>query len=379
LGNCKYCGKPAGFLRSKHAECWEQNQKHERVIQNGRDQIAAAIRHAVINSSDLSELEKTITEIEKSSFVPSSERKALLVNGWGSAVNMFLEDGILDTKEKKQLIEFKEHFALSQDDLSTNSALERVIQNGRDQIATAIMSAVKSSTNLSELDKTISEIEQSLFVPTSERKEFLIKGWENSVELFLEDGILDTTEEKRLVEFKEHFALAQEDLNRIGALERTTKSAILRDILAGKIPVQRMTIDGNMPINFQKGEQLIWAFQGSKFLEDKVRRQFVGGSQGVSVRVMKGVYYRVGAFKGHSVENTERVHVDTGLVVITTKNIYFAGPRKSVRIPYTKIVSFEPFDDGIGLMRDAATAKPQIFVTGDGWFTYNLVTNLSKL
>jgi hypothetical protein len=94
---------------------------------------------------------------------------------------------------------------------------------------------------------------------------------------------------------------------------------------------------------------------------------------------MKGVYYRVGAFKGHAVESTERVHIDTGWVVITTKNIYFAGPQKSVRIPYAKIVSFEPFSDGIGLMRDAATAKPQIFVTGDGWFTYNLVTNLSQL
>ncbi len=78
-------------------------------------------------------------------------------------------------------------------------------------------------------------------------------------------------------------------------------------------------------------------------------------------------------------EHTERVHVDTGWFVVTDKNVYFAGPRKSVRIPYTKIVSFEPFSDGIGLMRDAASAKPQIFVTGDGWFTYNLVTNLSRI
>jgi hypothetical protein len=57
--------------------------------------------------------------------------------------------------------------------------------------------------------------------------------------------------------------------------------------------------------------------------------------------------------------------------VVTDKNIYFTGPRKSLRLPYRKIVSFEPFSDGVGVMRDAATAKPQIFVTGDGWFTYN--------
>nr|CBX28878.1 hypothetical protein N47_B20240 [uncultured Desulfobacterium sp.] len=152
----------------------------------------------------------------------------------------------------------------------------------------------------------------------------------------------------------------------------------MADVLNGVIP-QRMSIDGNLPINLQKGEQIVWAFSGSKYLEDKTRRQFVGGSQGVSIRVMKGVYYRVGAFKGQAVEHTERIHIDTGWVVVTNKNIYFAGPRKSVRLPYKKIVSFEPFSDGVGVMRDAATAKPQIFVTGDGWFTYNLVTNLSQL
>jgi len=123
----------------------------------------------------------------------------------------------------------------------------------------------------------------------------------------------------------------------------------------------------------------VWVFQRCDYLEDKIHRQYEGGSQGVSIRVMKGVYYRMGAFKGQAVDRTERVHVDTGLVVVTDKNIYFAGPAESLRIPYTKIVSFQPFSDGIGVIRDAASAKPQIFVTHDGWFTYNLVTNLAKL
>ena len=48
-------------------------------------------------------------------------------------------------------------------------------------------------------EKTIDEIEQSSFVPSADRKALLIKGWENTIEQFLEDGILDTMEEKRLV------------------------------------------------------------------------------------------------------------------------------------------------------------------------------------
>lgn len=283
MGNCKYCGKAAGLFHSKHAECEEQHQQREHVIQSGRQQIVVEV-----------------------------------------------------------------------------------------------VRAIKSSENFDGLEKAIAEIEQSSFVPSSVRKDLLIKGWENAVEQFLDDGILEPTEEKRLVEFKERFALSQSELDRFGALTKTTKTAVLRDVLNGVVP-QRISVDGSLPINFQKGEQVVWAFSGSKYLEDKTRRQYVGGSQGVSVRVMKGVYYRVGAFKGQAVEHTERIHVDTGWVVVTNKNIYFAGSKKSVRLPYAKIVSFEPFSDGIGVMRDAATAKPQIFVTGDGWFTYNLVANLSQI
>lgn len=33
MGNCQYCGKSAGFLRSKHIECEKQRQERERVIQ----------------------------------------------------------------------------------------------------------------------------------------------------------------------------------------------------------------------------------------------------------------------------------------------------------------------------------------------------------
>ena len=283
MGDCKYCRKPAGFLRSKHDECEEQHLKREHVIQDGKQRISVEVSKAIKGLGNFDDLEKTLSEIEQSSFVPLTERKALLINGW-----------------------------------------------------------------------------------------------ETSVRKFLEDGIIDSTAECRLVAFKQRFALTQVDLNKNGAHTRLVQAAVLRDVLNGIVP-QRFSFGENLPVNLQKGEQLVWAFPGSKYLEDKVRREYVGGSQGVSVRVMKGVYYHIGAFKGHAVEHTESVHVDTGCVLVTNKNIYFAGPRKSLRLPYAKIVSFQSFSNGIGVTRDAANAKAQFFLTGDGWFTYNLVMNLSKL
>jgi hypothetical protein len=55
------------------------------------------------------------------------------------------------------------------------------------------------------------------------------------------------------------------------------------------------------------------------------------------------------------------------------------GLRKRFRVRLDRIVSFEPYSDGIGIMRDAQSAKPQMFSVGDGWFIYNPVSNIYRL
>ena len=75
------------------------------------------------------------------------------------------------------------------------------------------------------------------------------------------------------------------------------------------------------------------------------------------------------------------VHADTGMLGLTTRHIHLhlSGSRKKFRVRYDRIVSFDPYADGLGIMRDAQTAKPQTFITGDGWFVYNLAVNLAQV
>ena len=176
----------------------------------------------------------------------------------------------------------------------------------------------------------------------------------------------------------EIFGFNRDSLNSDPSYVKMVRGAVLRDVMEGHIP-ERMTIIGNVPFNLQKSEKLVWVFQNVKYYEMRTRRQYVGGYQGFSVRIAKGLYYRAGAFKGHPVETTQMVHVDTGFLGVTTNHIYFSGQSKGFRIKYDKIVSFEPYSDGLGVQKDGQTAKPQVFVTGDGWFTANLIMNLAKL
>lgn len=208
-----------------------------------------------------------------------------------------------------------------------------------------------------------------------EKTVFVAKAWALAVDDFLEDGLLSEEEDARLHQVMTTFSLTPADLNPSGALLKAGKASVLRSVMEGKPILAKST---SVPVNLQRGESVVWVFDNVDYLEDRVKRERVGGSQGVSLRVMSGVYYRVGAFKARTVESTHRTKVDQGALVVTTKHLYFVGGATSKKIPYSKIVSFEQYSNGIGLMRDAASALPQTFVLGDGWFACNLIMNLAK-
>lgn len=251
-------------------------------------------------------------------------------------------------------------------------------EQGKSEIIFLVSEVGLEGGDLRRLKSSIDQVASSSHIDTSMKKSLVVSGWERAVEAAFDDGVLTEDEESALSELKQYFSLSQQDLDRNGSFTKLVKGAVLRDILDGNLP-ERVRIDGSLPFNLQKTEKVVWVFQNVDYYEEKTRSRYVGGSQGVSIRIAKGLYYRAGAFKGERVQTSETIHADTGLLGVTNKHIYFAGPSKRFRINYNKIVAFEPFSDGIGVQRDVQTAKPQSFSTGDGWFTYNLITNLAQM
>ncbi len=238
--------------------------------------------------------------------------------------------------------------------------------------------AVATGQKLDALPHSLAYLAKSSYIPSDQVRNALIQGWERAVDGFLSDDLLTPEEEQRLLSFGETFSLTHTDLDINGAYRRVVKAGILREITEGKLP-QRLRVEGQVPFNLQKSEKLIWLFQDVAYHEHRTRRHYEGGYAGFSVRIARGLYFRTGAFKGHPVETEETAHIDSGLLGITNKHVYFSGPRRGFRIRYDKIVAFRAYLDGIGVQRDTVRAKPEAFVTGDGWFTYNLVVNLARM
>lgn len=97
----------------------------------------------------------------------------------------------------------------------------------------------------------------------------------------------------------------------------------------------------------RKGEQAYWAQPARLYEEKIVSRRYEGGSRGVSIRVMKGVSFRVGAQRGQFVADTADVPVSEGEFIVTSQRLIFRGNSKSFDTKYEKLLDVQNHIDGI--------------------------------
>ena len=265
--------------------------------------------------------------------------------------------------------------------------------------AAGMVDAARQGEMLAELESELS----ASTLPPDEQQQIGVEAFVTAVDKALEDDLLSKQEREAFERYLERFATlldlreeegqlvvevdgGQGNPDLMVALTQLAKAEVIRQVCEGTVPTyQFRAAEGSslpvLPFNFQKSEQPIWIFGSADYYQMQTQRTFRGGSTGASVRVAKGIYLRQSAFRGHAVDLTETVQADSGTLAITTKHIYFHGSQERFRVRYDKIVSFEPHDNGLGIMRDLASAKPETFVVddGDGWFLYNLVTNLAQM
>ena len=115
------------------------------------------------------------------------------------------------------------------------------------------------------------------------------------------------------------------------------------------------------PAALGKTEKIIWMYTSVECLEDKKRTRYVGGSQGVSIRIMKWMSYRIGNHRGEKISEEYTQSMGRGDLYITTKNIIFCGP-KPLKIPLTKVLTMKSYSNGTGGVKDGANPKEYTFL-----------------
>jgi len=100
------------------------------------------------------------------------------------------------------------------------------------------------------------------------------------------------------------------------------------------------------PILVQAGEKLYFTCRAKLIEQRVIARRTVGGSRGISVRLMKGVSYRVGAYRGTSVSERGPVVVSVGDFCMTSERVVFSGNEKSFSASWEKLLSINVAHNG---------------------------------
>ncbi len=168
------------------------------------------------------------------------------------------------------------------------------------------------------------------------------------------DNFLTPQEERQLVTLKAELKLRDHDIaHTVSILESYRR---LTRIQNGELQPKQ-----SCEIILKKDESCF--FETSvQLVEQKTKSHYVGGSRGVSVRIAKGLSYRVGGFKGERISEQYNEITDSGTLTITDKRIVFTGHKKSVAYQLNSITNVNKFNNGISFQKENE-AKPKYFMT----------------
>ena len=219
------------------------------------------------------------------------------------------------------------------------------------------------------------QIASSHYIDKAEFRQLVINGLKAMVDTAFATGDLAESDNSRIVSFCNQFGVVANDLGPEGL--KLTKLQILRTLDQHKVPSNVRV--GDLPIVLERGESVLWLFNDVTYLTTKTQTSYVGASQGISIRLMKGLYYRAGAFKGQPVKTQYLSEEGRGVFVVTNENIYFWSPLRALKFPFKKIISAYAFSDAIQIMREGANTTSQIFKLDDPFFAADLVARASQL
>ena len=236
-----------------------------------------------------------------------------------------------------------------------------------------LATAVKEGGDLGMAVANAERDARSARVSDADFKMLCAEAWDIALDTYLADRVIDESEQVRMMQFADVVPGLPQALANRGNAQRFSQGVLLHQLASGIEPTT--THDGDdLSFLLQKSERLLWVFRGVDYIESVSKRRYEGGSQGASFRVMKGVYYRVGASKGRAIDYTDTIRHTAGILAVTSKHAYYHGG-KVLRIPLTSVIATDSYSDGVGLqVQRGQSVRHEVFITSDAWFLQNLIS-----
>lgn len=365
MSNCKYCGKSAGLFFHSHKECEE---KHDQ----GKTIMEGAMRSYFRNTTQIGELRTVITNVSQNFFISLediSSSSGKCIDEWTNTIHWPFHSSQL-----ARVKDFLDNIGVPYQAINSSGALDRLCQ----KMLRGFMA--EYFTNQKTLQRAIQisrQVMNTLPISRQQEQNAYYEMLGQAGKNFLKNGSMTPIEQQKVDEYVSTLGLSLINLPASlqgSHIEELGQSSILGDLQAGRHP--RYVV--NAPIILAKGEDALWCYNNVTMYQEKVKREMVGSHSGFSFRVMKGVTYRTGGFKGHPIETSYMENMGLGSLYVTNKNIIFMGQTRSIKVPYSKIIGINPYSDGMEVQRDGNNVKRLVFQGFDCSFVLNVLTVISN-
>ncbi len=158
---------------------------------------------------------------------------------------------------------------------------------------------LESTMTTERFHDLIVEIANKENVQEPELRKLVLNGITRLIGHVQEQRVLTSDEINLIIELGDLFCLKPEELTLAEIPQKSETSVIL-----------------------QRDESIIWVLVSVGYNEIKDHARYVGGSQGFSIRLIKGLYYRTGAFAGHKIIE-QGIEFHLGDLTITNKVMFF--------------------------------------------------------
>jgi len=158
------------------------------------------------------------------------------------------------------------------------------------------------------------------------------------------DGGISDVEQQKINQEK-----IEQEKHQLIVQKENDANQFLTSLQNGKIPI---TSNNTSPFILKKNESLSIVMHNITLQEPRSVRQTHAAYGGPTIRVAKGVSFRLGGASARSESHEEIRAVDRGSLILTTKRLIFIGSKRTTNIDLRKIMAIEAYTDGIESQRE---------------------------
>lgn len=325
---------PFSYTRPAGPRSWM-----DRVLRRPRADLAArALQHLLsqrdptrISPSDISSL---LLEYD----VSGAAARSVLVQMWRQVLEAFLSDDAFSDREIAYLDALREAFALTDEEVQ---ASEREVVHPR--YAVALRDALADARLRDDERASLARLAKQLRLPEGVQVELYQRSSRALIDGLLKSSVAD----RRLSPEELHqLAAVAQHLGVTPDFDKATEAMLDRYALFWRIEngdLPSVTVE-NVPVEGDETCHSVTPAERHERSGDAVGPEAEGI---VSVRIARGVYYRVGSVSEARINRAALRRVDGGRLLITSQRVLFEGTQASVAWSLRDISSYQVYADGI--------------------------------